>query len=217
MAGVTWLAPSLRNKQGAEAPLIEFIPTPNDLSLWRLSVDQYHALAAAGILQDGDPVELLEGLLAHKITKEPPHTLATQQMRSALERILPAIWFVNDQEPVTIDDSEPEPDVVVIQGVRRDYLERHPGPQEIALVVEVADATLSRDRGTKKRVYARAGIPVYWIVNLIENCVEVYTEPTGPAVRPDYRQRQQYSREQAVPVVIQAQVIGQIAVQELLP
>jgi Uma2 family endonuclease len=191
-------------------------PVPDD-AVWRFSVEQYHELLRAGILTDGDPVELLEGILIAKMTKYPPHTLSTQLTREALEHVLPAGWFVNAQEPVTTLDSEPEPDITVIRGRRRDFQNRHPGPQDVGLVVEVADTTLRRDRGRKKRLYARAAIPVYWIVNLNERQVEVYTDPSGPADEPDYRRRQDYPPDAQMPVVVGGAEVGRLTVGDLLP
>jgi Uma2 family endonuclease len=185
--------------------------------IWRLSVDQYHAMIHAGILTDDDPVELLEGWLVAKIPKNPPHRAVTRLIRQVLERLVPAEWYVDSQEPITTDDSEPEPDVVVVRGETRHYLDRHPGPNDVGLVIEVADTTLQRDRGFKKRLYARAGIPVYWIVNLSDNQCEVYTEPSGPEPQPDYRQRQDYGASDDIPVVLVGIEVGRIAVRELLP
>lgn len=185
--------------------------------IWRLSVDQYHAMIHTGILTDDDPVELLEGWLVAKMPKNPPHRAVTRLIRQVLERLVPAEWYVDSQEPITTDDSEPEPDVVVVRGETRHYLDRHPGPQDVGLVIEVADTTLQRDRGFKKRLYARAGIPVYWIVNLSDNQCEVYTEPSGPEPQPDYRQRQDYSSSDVIPVVLAGIAVGRIAVRELLP
>ncbi len=185
--------------------------------IWRLSVDQYHAMIHMGILTDDDPVELLEGWLVAKMPKNPPHRAVTRLIRQVLERLVPAEWYVDSQEPITTDDSEPEPDVVVVRGETRHYLDRHPGPQDVGLVIEVADTTLQRDRGFKKRLYARAGIPVYWIVNLSDNQCEVYTEPSGPEPQPDYRQRQDYSSSDVMPVVLAGVEVGRIAVRELLP
>src|SRR4051812_36814523 len=133
--------------------------------VWRLSVDQYHAMIRAGILTEDDPAELLEGVLVQKMPKNPAHVLAKLLLVEALRKILPAGWFVNDQDPVTTRDSEPEPDVAVSRGSPRDYPTRHPGPKDTPLVVEIADSSLRRDRGLKKRLYARARIPEYWIVN----------------------------------------------------
>jgi Uma2 family endonuclease len=198
-------------------PLIErCAAVPPDV-IWRLSVDQYHAMIHAGILTDDDPVELLEGWLVAKMPKNPLHRAVTRLIRQALERLVPAAWYVDSQEPITTDDSEPEPDAVVVRGETRHYLDRHPGPQDIGLVIEVADTTLQRDRGFKKRLYARAGIPVYWIVNLPDNQCEVYTEPSGPEPQPDYRQHQNYGASDVIPVMLAGVEIGRIAVREFLP
>lgn len=189
---------------------------PHD-PIWRLSVQQYHAMIHAGILTEDDPVELLEGWLILKMPKRPPHRIATRLLGKALERLLPADWYVDTQEPITTADSEPEPDAVVVRGDTRQYLDRHPGPQDVALVVEVADTTLKRDRTLKKRLYAQAGIPVYWIVNLSERWLEVYTQPSAPTEAPDYGRRQDFGPADWVPVIIENSEVGRIAVQELLP
>ena len=130
---------------------------------------------------------------------------------------MPQGWYVDAQEPITLDDSEPVPDVVVVRGNTRDYLERHPGSQDLALIVEIADSTLERDRTSKKRLYARAGIPVYWIVNLPEQKLEVYTEPINLVQEPTYQQCQDYSLSDEVAVVIEGQEVGGLTVQDLLP
>ncbi len=189
---------------------------PDDL-IWRLSVAQYHAMIRTGILTADDQVELLEGWLVYKMPKNPQHRIATRLTQRALETIIPSGWYVDTQEPITLDDSEPEPDVMIVRGETWQYADRHPGPPDLALVVEVADATLARDQGLKKRLYARAGITIYWILNLPESCLEVYTDPSGPAAEPDYQQRQNYGSSEIVPVVIEGGEVGRIAVQELLP
>ncbi len=196
------------------APLAIAVPSE---PIWRLSVQQYHEMINAEILTDDDPVELLEGLLVPKMPKKPPHRVTTQLTREALARLLPPGWYVGDQEPVTTEDSEPEPDVAVIRGVQRDYLERHPSGDEVALVVEVADTTLRRDRGLKKRIYARAGIQVYWIINLPESQIEVYTLPTGEAEEPDYQHRQDYGTTDEAPIIVEGREVGRLAAQEVLP
>ncbi len=189
---------------------------PPDL-IMRLSVQQYHEMIDAGILTTDDKVELLEGLLVCKMSKKPPHRLTTGLVREALTRIIPPGWYVDSQEPVTLETSEPEPDVMIVRGLRTDYADHHPGTADVALVVEVSDSTLERDRRMKKRIYARAEIPVYWIINLIENQIEVYTSPSGPAAEPDYRQRQDYGLSERVPVALQGSEVGHLSVRELLP
>jgi Uma2 family endonuclease len=190
------------------------VPT---VPIYRLSVDQYHAMARAGILTEDDRVELLRGWLVAKMTQNPPHRVATGLLRDALGQLPLKGWHVSSQEAITLADSEPEPDGALVRGARRDYLGQHPGPQDIALVVEVAEASLSQDRGWKKEMYAEANIPVYWIVNLVDNQVEVYTDPTGPAPAPDYRRRQDYSPADQVPVVVEGREVGRVAVRDLLP
>ncbi len=82
---------------------------------------------------------------------------------------------------------------MIVRGARRDYADRHPSPADPAPVVEVADTTLQRDRTLKQRVYARAGVPRYWIVNLPEQQIEVYSDPIGPDELPVYRERHDYT------------------------
>jgi len=201
----------------AKLPTIEpsiIIPTE---PIGRLSVEHYHAMIQTGILTDDDPIELLEGWLVVKMSKNPPHRVTTRLLRQALERMIPTGWYVDSQEPITTLDSQPEPDVTVVRGDTLDYLDRHPNPQEVGLVVEVADATLQRDRSTKKRVYARADIAVYWLVNLVKQQIEVYTEPTQTGKQPDYRKHHIYQLTDTIPVVLDGVEVGRIAVHEVLP
>ena len=94
-------------------------PAPPE-PIWRLSVEQYHEMIDAGILDEDDPVELLEGWLIPKMPKNPPHSFTTDLTREALAGLLPTGWYVRGQEPITTEDSEPESDVAVIRGDRRD-------------------------------------------------------------------------------------------------
>ncbi|MCG8352937.1 MAG: Uma2 family endonuclease [Chloroflexales bacterium] len=185
--------------------------------IWQLRIEQYHQMIRTGILTDDDPVELLEGWLVTKMPKNPSHRLTTQLTCEALSGLIPAGYYVDDQEPLTTDESEPEPDVMIVRGHRRDYRDRHPGPADIALVVEVSDTTLQRDRTLKKQIYARGGIPIYWMINLPEQQIECYTDPSGPAEQPDYQQRRDYPPAEHIPMYIGEQRIGELAVVDLLP
>jgi Uma2 family endonuclease len=151
------------------------------------------------------------------MTRYPPHVLATRLILHALGLVVPEGWFVAKEDPMTTTDSVPEPDCAIIRGTMRDYSIRHPGLGEMALVVEVADSSLSRDRGSKMRLYARANIPVYWLVNLISGRIEVYTDPTGPADRPSYRVGWSFGPGDEVPVVVDGREIARIPVRGLLP
>ena len=161
-------------------------PAVPDVPIYRLKVAQYEAMTAAGILTEDDRVELLEGWLVEKISKNPPHIL-------------------------------PEPDAAVIRGVRRDCVARRPAAADIGLLVEVADPSLEQDRGIKQRAYARARIPVYWIVNLIDRQIEVYAEPTGRAAEPTYGQRRDYGPADTITLVLDGVEVGTPAVRDLLP
>lgn len=189
---------------------------PGEL-IFKLSIDQYHQMIHAGILTDDDPIELLDGWLVYKMPKNRQHIIATRHARDLIEQSIPPGWYVDSQEPITTEESEPEPDVCVVRGALDDYPDHHPRPADIALLVEVADTTLDRDRGFKKRLYAQASIPIYWIVNLQDLQVEVYTEPSGPGRLPDYHQRQDYPLTQSVPLVIDGRDVGRLPVQDLLP
>jgi Uma2 family endonuclease len=184
---------------------------------YRLTVDQYRAMARLGILTPDDRVELLEGWLVTKMTKHRPHVVCAQRTFHAIAAIMPAGWFVAKEDPVLAFDSEPEPDISVVRGTFGDYIERTPGPLQVALVVEVADSSLSTDQSMKKRLYARAGFLVYWLINLIDNRVEVYTDPTGPVENPEYLHRQDFGPDDMIPLVIDGREVGQISVRDLLP
>lgn len=191
---------------------------PPDLSeLFKLTVEQYEHMAEVGVLQSDEPIELLEGYLVRKMTKHAPHSASTYKVRVAVERLLSAGWIYRGQDPIRLDDSEPEPDGAVVRGDASSYTTRHPLPAEVALVIEVADSTLTRDREWKRRIYARNGIPVYWIVNLVDRVLEVYTDPSGPGLTPDYGTTRMLGMSDRVDLVVGGAVVGAVAVVELLP
>jgi hypothetical protein len=183
----------------------------------RISVEQYHLMINAGVFANDESIELLEGWLVPKMSKKPAHRIATRKTSQALQRTLPPGWHIQNQDPITTIDSEPEPDVGVVRGADDDYADRHPSAGDVGMVVEVSDSTLTRDRGIKKRIYARANIPVYWIVNIPDHCIEVYTDPTGPAENPDYQSPRIYGENDRVPVVLDGTEVGQVEVKSILP
>jgi len=183
---------------------------------YRLTVEQYHRMGQLGILTENDRVELIDGRLVAKVTHNPPHDAAVSLADHELSAIIHRDLLIRIQSAVTLASSEPEPDVVVVKGPARRYARRHPGPRDILLLVEVAQATLLFDRLEKGREYARARIPIYWIVNLVESQLEVYSQPRG-GLSPKYRRKDISSANDLVPVVIQGKEIGRIAVRDLLP
>lgn len=190
---------------------------PAEPAIYRLSLAQYEAMTQAGILTPDDRIELIEGLLIEKMSKNPPHVVAAMLLEETLRPLLPSGLRLVTEAPVLTDDSLPEPDGIVLRGTPREYLQRRPGPADVPLVIEIADSTLAFDRGTKQIVYARAGFASYWIVNLVERQVEVYTDPTGSAEEPDYRETVIYRPEESVPLVLDGARIGEVAVANLLP
>src|SRR5262245_61940767 len=96
--------------------------------VWPLTVQQYHAMIRAGILNEDDPIELLEGHLVQKMPKNPLHSFVTEALREAAAAVLPEGFIVRSQEPVTLPTSEPELDITIARGKRIDYAKRHPGP-----------------------------------------------------------------------------------------
>jgi hypothetical protein len=183
----------------------------------RFTVDEYHQLIQAGILTEDDPVELLEGWIVPKMPRGPAHDTAIELTNEALRSRLPTGWRVRVQSAITTIDSEPEPDLAIVRGSIRNNLGRHPGPEDIGVAIEVVDASLGRDRKDKGRLFARAGIVCYWIVNLTDRLVEVYTDPSGADANAGYRQRRDYGIDDAVPLVLDGQERAQIPVAEMLP
>src|SRR5271168_2093048 len=132
--------------------------------VWRFTVADYHRLIKAGGLTEDDPVELLEGWIVPKMPHNPLHDSTLDGAQDILRNLLPIGWRVRVQMAITTADSEPEPDLAVVRGPAERYRKRHPGPKDIAMLVEVSEATLRRDRVHKGRVYSKAGISIYWII-----------------------------------------------------
>ncbi len=146
--------------------------------------EEYHRADELGLFGPEERLELIEGEILQKMTPQgTPHTTSTWLTAEVLREKFESGYGIRTQMPIGIGErSEPEPDVVVVSGSPRNYVDHHPTPEEILLLVEVSDKTLRFDRGRKARLYARAGIREYWIVNLIERQLEVYRDPTAEGV-----------------------------------
>ncbi len=180
----------------------------------RLSVAGYDKLIRHGILPETNRFELINGRIVEKEVKNPPHTTATQLTMQAIERLLPPGWHTLAEQPVSIPNrrSEPEPDVSVVRGHIRDYKDHHPGPADVALVVEATRSSVAKDRKLA-RDYGAGGIPVYWIIIVPKRRLEVYANPVGG----QYPAPTMLGETESVDLVIDGQVVGRIPVVELLP
>ncbi len=182
--------------------------------LHRITVDEYERIIRAGALENPGKIELIDGYLVDKMAKNPEHSYSATSAHEILQARLPAGWSARKEEPVRIPAyDEPEPDISIVRGSRSDYRHRIPEPADVALFVEVSDSTLSGDRGRKLAAYARGGIPVYWIINLVDRQVEVYSGPVAGS----YPSPTIYATGQRVPVSIGGQQLQPIAVNDILP
>jgi Uma2 family endonuclease len=149
----------------------------------RFSRAEYERLIELGVFQPGEPIELIGGELMVAEPQGAPHYTAIRKTARALEAAFGPGWEVRTEGPIGLDDdSEPEPDVAVVPGSADDYARAH--PSRPALTVEVAESSLAIDRQHKGSLYARAGLPDYWILNLVDRVLEVYREPAPDSAAP---------------------------------
>jgi len=178
---------------------------------------EFERMAELGLFAD-EKLELIEGEIIEKMTQNSPHAIAVYRGPRALERVFEEAHFmVRVQLPLALSDSSlPEPDIAVVEGNWQEHRQRH--PQTAVLVVEISDTTLDTDQTIKASVYARAGIPEYWIENLPERVLEVHRDPGPMADRPlgfGYRNVQIFTAQQSVAPLAAPQ--SPIAVADFLP
>lgn len=151
-----------------------------EVDVRRITVDEYHRMIEAGIFGEDDRLELLEGVIARMSPQSPDHARVIWWLTNTLVRLLPTSLSLGPQLPLTVSSSsEPEPDLCVVET----GWPAGEHPRTALLVVEVSGSSLRQDRDVKGAIYARGGIPEYWIVNLAERCVEVHRDPDVAAGR----------------------------------
>jgi Putative restriction endonuclease len=190
---------------------------PPPFPVRRFTLDEYHQMIQKGILQEDDPVELLDGWIVLKMPRNPRHDVTVNKVADVLMPILPSGWQIRIQSAITIDSSEPEPDGAIVPGPPERYLSHHPRPQDIAVLIEVADSSLDHDREKKGKIYSRSRIPTYWIVNLVDDQVEVYSRPSGPNPSPAYGEKIDYGVSDSIPLILSGKEVAQVPVKSLLP
>jgi Uma2 family endonuclease len=143
---------------------------------FKLTVDNYHRMIEAGIFGPDDRLELIEGDLITKVPPKPEHADYVSYLDRTLTLTLGMRWYVRAQSPITLPEhSEPEPDITLVAPKR--YLEHHPNPEDIRLIIEVSDSSLTKDREIKLPLYARYKIPEVRIVDVAGHAVECYWDP----------------------------------------
>jgi Putative restriction endonuclease len=186
--------------------------TPPLASVYRMDIDEFERIAD---FLKAERVELIDGFIVERGDMDPPHSLTSVRLSRRLGRLIPDGWFVRENNPLRVHATyEPLPDFAVVQGdPDTAYGDRHPGPADAAIVIEISDSSLPKDRGEKLVNYAKGRIGVYWIVNLIDRQVEVYTLRR----RGGYGKPRIFKPGQSVPVVIDGTEVGLIVIAEILP
>jgi Uma2 family endonuclease len=198
---------------GSSLPPFSFGGQP--APLYRLSVEQFLRLANTGFFMPEDRVELLDGQVVRMNPLDDRHEVATVLAGQTLDELLPPGWHVRTQLSVRLPQSVPIPDVVIARGAARDYRTRKPQPADIALLVEISDSSLAFDRTEKLRLYAIAGIPEYWIINLVDRQIEIHRQPDGSSA--SYAQREVCKEADTIAMTIDGIACGNVVVTDLLP
>ncbi|MFV9504788.1 MAG: Uma2 family endonuclease [Oscillochloridaceae bacterium umkhey_bin13] len=175
------------------AAVLMAAPVRIDTSLRRFTVDEYSRMLAAGVLRPDERVELLDGAIVEMSPIGPLHAAIVSRLYEILLRRLPPTYQVRAQQPIRLSlHSEPEPDLAVVIGRVDYYATAHPTPADVRLVIEVADTTLTFDRGIKLALYATAALTEVWIVDVAGQQIEQYTDPDHG----QYRSKQTYGHGQ---------------------
>ncbi len=164
------------------------------------TVDEYYQMAAVGILHEDDRVELIEGEILQMAAIGSRHAGCVDRLTQWFVVHVVGQAIVRIQNPIRLNNrSEPEPDLTLLTPRQDFYTASHPGPQDVLLVVEVADSSAGFDRGTKIPLYGRAGIREAWLVDLTQNHIEVHRQPVSS--RRGYRDVQRYTRGMTLSVL----------------
>ena len=164
------------SQQKTELPQKMILPS-SPIIRHRFTIEQYHDIIDQGIFAEDEPIELLRGEIVRKMPIGNPHAATVKRLNRLLPTRLPAGVLLSIQDPISVGDSEPEPDVAILNFCDDLYASRRPVAQDVLLLIEVADSSLAYDREVKGPIYAEAGVREYWIVNLMNSTVEVYRDP----------------------------------------
>jgi Uma2 family endonuclease len=184
--------------------------------IYHMTPRQFRKAIDAGVFGENH-VELLGGI-PFIMAENPPHVLTSINVWSALLVLASQPrWVVNKEHRLELGQWLPLADGVVLRGPKATYGTRMARADDVALLVEIADTSYAKDSGPKLRRYATYRIPVYWIVDLNRRLVEVRGQPFGKGKQADYARCEIYREGDQVPVVLDGQEVGRVAVTELLP
>jgi Uma2 family endonuclease len=200
------------------AALPELAPAPvmrlGQREPYRFTAEQALKMVDAGIIPEDERVELLEGIF-YRMTRYETHTFIVATIGDLVKPMLPSVFHLREEKPTRKDDwSLPEPDVAICRGTRRDVWPNIPTLDRLVLIIEVCHTTDRSDRVVKFAMYAAAGVPCYWIVDVDAKAVEVWTDPTADG---RYQSLVTYRMGQSVPVVVDGQPIGEVEVSAIFP
>ena len=165
------------------------------ISCHPLSVADYHRLGEVGILEDGDRIELIEGVLVDMAPIGSEHASLVNRISHCLAGSLSSRVIISTQNPVTLDDrSEPQPDIAVLRYRDDFYATAHPTPMDVLLVVEVADTSLDYDQRLKIPLYARHGVAEVWLAAIGQRSIEVFRHPNDQG----YRERMERTEQDSI-------------------
>ncbi|MDJ0712863.1 MAG: Uma2 family endonuclease [Prochloraceae cyanobacterium] len=163
------------------------------LAKW--SVEDYHRIISAGIFKERR-VELLDGEIVEMSPEGPLHRYTNDALAEYLRTLLGSSAKVFEAHPITLANSEPEPDIAIVKAPRSLYRSRHPYPEDIYWLIEISDSTLSYDLDEKKKVYARSQIEEYWVVDITAKKLTIFRQPLGE----EYQSKTEYTTGKISPV-----------------
>ena len=148
------------------------------VSTYKWSIGEWHQLIELGVLADKQ-VELLNGEITQMSPEGIPHSYTHQSVSDYFREILKGRAYIRDAHPITLDNSEPKPDIAIVRLPKTIYLQHQPYPEDIYWLIEVSNKSLNLDLVSKSKIYARNNIPEYWVIDLVNKKLVVHTQPSN--------------------------------------
>ena len=198
-----------------EPPLVVSAPSMTERAPFAITANAFLKMLEAEVFGDDERLELWDGWIYEKMAKTQAHAIAANKANRALFGVLPAGWFPSNENPIKLAmERVPLPDLVLLRGEPDDY-RLPPEPRDIGLIVEFSMSSLKHDTGIKLAAYAEAGVPAYWVLNLVEHVIQVFERPVPTGRR--YESSHVYPVGQSVPLRLDGVLIAEIPALDLLP